>query len=84
MKIQPRGKMVLVQPEVEPRLSEIIELPEDTKVKAKARGKVLAVGPDVSKYIKEGDVVFYERFDWTPAPDGGILIKEDEIMARQR
>ena len=80
--IYPRGKMVLIQPDTEARISEIIDLPDDTRAKPKARGTVLATGPAVSRYVRTGDVVYFERFDWSRAGEG-IIIREDEIMARE-
>jgi co-chaperonin GroES (HSP10) len=73
---------VLIKPETEKKISDIIELPDDTKAKPPARGVVLAIGPDVSE-LAVGDTVHFEGFDWTAAPEDCIVIAECEVLARE-
>jgi len=80
--IEPRGKMVLIRPEKIPNISDLIVMAEDTGLKPQAKGEVLAIGPDVSQYIRVGDTVYFEAFDWTRATEDTIIIAEGEIMAR--
>jgi len=73
---------VLVRPDTQVSLSDVIVLTEDTTAKALPVGAVLAVGPDVSEVVV-GDTVHYERFDWCSAPGECIVIAEGEIIAKE-
>lgn len=78
--ICPSKDYVLIKPEEEPAISDIIALPDNTQAKAYPRGEVMAVGPEVTE-VGVGDTVHFERFDHSLAPGGCIIIKEDEILA---
>lgn len=74
--------MVCVSPAKEARISDIIELPEDTRAKADCYGTVLFAGPWCT-FIRPGDKVWYESFDHTVGPKETIIIAEGEILARR-
>lgn len=73
---------VLIKPEKIPKLSDIIELPDDTEVKPPAVGTVQAVGSKVQD-VAVGETVHFERFDWTAAPGDCIILAEHEILAKE-
>lgn len=83
-RIVPRETYVLIDPEKEITVSDLIVLPEHVQLKAKPRGKVLAVGPKCG-FVRPGDTVWFEKLDWTTVPgtDGHILIEEGEILAKE-
>ena len=74
---------VLIEPDKVKKVSDIIDLPDDSQIKPKPRGTVLAVGPDVTD-VAVGDIVHFETFDWTKAPHGRIILRESEILAVER
>jgi len=74
--------MVCVDPEKTPRVSEIIDLPEDTKARAKCYGLVKHVGPKCT-FVKPGDFVWFEDYEHQVGPLETILIAESEILARR-
>jgi len=80
--IQPRADMVLIQPQKDVALSTVLVMPDKMDALPPCKGRVLAVGPKV-RDVKKGDTVHFERFDWTPAPDECIIIREGEILARE-
>jgi len=79
--IQPTRNNVLIDPEKTPQLSKVIFIPETTSAKPPARGRVVAVGPRCT-FVRAGDTVYFERFDWSQAPEGAIILGEGEILAR--
>ena len=74
---------VLISPQTEVKISDVIFVTEDTTALPPAVGQVLAVGPDVTDVVA-GDTVHFERFDWTAAPRNCIIIKEGEIFAVEK
>jgi len=81
--IVPRETFVLVELE-QPRISDIIDLPEDTSAQRPARGVVRAIGPLVTA-VRAGDKVHFEKFDWCVAQYSPmcIIIEEQEILAKE-
>ena len=73
---------VLIKPATRAKVSDIIELTEDTDAKPQPYGQVLGVGPDVVE-IAIGDMVHYEQFEHTVAPGEHIIIREGEILAKE-
>ena len=73
---------VLIQIDKVVKISSVILVIEDTEVKPPPRGLVIAVGPLVDE-VEMGDIVHFERFDWNVAPEDCIIIKEDEILAKE-
>ena len=73
---------VLIRQDTVPKLSDIIELPDDTEVKPPPVGTVVAVGPDVTE-VHAGETVHFESFDWNVAPGDCIVIAEGEILAKE-
>jgi len=80
--IVPRATFVLIKVEPAAKISDIIELPEDSTAIAKPIGIVLAVGPQVYEIIP-GDLVHFEMFDHTVAGQDQIIIEEGEILAKE-
>jgi len=80
--IVPRGTNVLIKVEPAAKISDIIELPEDSTAIAKPIGIVLAVGPQVTE-VSPGDTVHFEQFDHTVAGKDQIIIEEGEILAKE-
>ena len=73
---------VLIEPEKEKKLSDIIELPEDTEIKPPCRGLVIACGPGCTE-VRPGQLVHFEQFDWCVAPGECIIIRENEIIVKE-
>ena len=73
---------ILIKPDKVKKVSDIIDLPDDSQIKPRPSGKVLEVGPLVTDVVP-GDMVHYEVFDWTRAPDDCIIIREGEILAKE-
>lgn len=63
LKIQPLGSNVVIEPKKEEVKSKGgIILPDTADKEQSQIGKVVAVGPDAKKELKNGDVVLYDKF----------------------
>ena len=80
--IVPRGNKVLIQVQPVAKISDIIELPEDTTAQKQTTGVVIAVGPRVTEVVPR-DTVHFEQFDHTVADTDQIIIEEGEILAKE-
>lgn len=76
--------LVLIDPEEAPLASTsgTILLPDRKELQGRAAGVVRATGPDVRE-VAVGDTVLFERFDWSRTGDGGIIISEGEVLAKE-
>lgn len=84
MKIRPIGKRLLVQPDEVPTTSPsgLIVVPDTAKV-IPISGKVLALGPDVTAEIVEGETVIYGKYAGTAVEVDGLkclLLNEDDVI----
>lgn len=62
-KIMPLGNNVVIEPKKEEVKSKGgIILPDTANKEQSQIGKVIAVGPDVKKELKSGDVVLYDKY----------------------
>jgi len=73
---------VLIRPWKIAKISDIIELTEDTTAKPQPYGTVMACGPLVEE-VTPGDIVHFQNFDWNKAPHDCIVVAEDEILAKE-
>jgi chaperonin GroES len=83
MKIRPTGKRLLVQPAVSASTSPGgIIIPENVKARP-ISGKVIALGPDVTIEVLEGDEVIYGQYSGTAVTVDDVamlILNEDDVI----
>jgi len=78
MNIKPLGLRITIEPvNEEPR--EEIYVPDETRKKV-SKGKVLAVGDEVTK-VKVGDVVVFSPFQYDEITEEVFIVEERDIWA---
>ena len=86
MTIKPIGKNILITP-IDTTADQfgggLLTIPESSRADAPERGKVMAVGDEVTK-VKEGDDVLFNKYspnDFQLGKDKVLLIEEENILA---
>ena len=84
MKIKPTQDLILIKLlETEEKTKSGIYIPDTTKKEKTRKGKVIAIGEDVSKNIKVGnDIIFsFIEIKTILKKENFLLIKEEDILA---